>query len=179
MSCAPQSLLDAQEDSFEPQPDDPNSYPDAPEGSCTSWKYAYCDAIAACSAFVSREQCELDLGWLECLSDAPLEKCEAKIRKALDDEDCDALPQDCGPKTIADRTKPTQLCEEIHAEMCEFRFFCGLEFSSDACMETLSLTEPCEKFTSFVPTAVECSEAYSKLGCEEPMPRVCAGALRY
>lgn len=185
LGCDPSALLGAQPDPTdeEPEEDEENepdpTPPDVPAGTCTSWKYAYCDAIVACSAFVSREQCELDLGWLVCQSKADLGKCEQKIRAALEDEDCEELPQDCGPSTIADRSMPRELCEEIHREMCEFRFFCGLEFSTEACLETLTRTEPCDAFTSFLPTAVDCAEAYGKLGCEEGMPSVCKGVLRY
>jgi len=185
--CVPEALLGGQQasqdqdedtDTTEDVDDDSPSLQEV-EGTCTSWKYAYCDAIEACSAFVSREQCELDLGWLICRPDAELESCERRIEDALNDDECEELPDDCGPSTIADRSRPTELCEDIHHEMCEFRFFCGLEFSTEACLDTLSKTEPCKAFTSFLPTAIDCAEAYSTLGCEEGMPPVCVGALRY
>ena len=180
-ACDPEALLGG--NSGEEQTDDDTGvddrdYPDAPEGSCNAWKYAYCDAIFECSAFVSREECELDLGWLVCKDDAPLGKCQQKIERALKDKECKDLPDDCGPAAIADRSLVTELCENIHTEMCEFRFFCGLEFSTEACMDSLSQTEPCGSFTSFLPTAVDCAEAYSTLGCEQGMPPVCAGCLR-
>ena len=186
IACAEASLLGAQRDAFEEDQgkenetgeDGESNYPDAPAGTCTAWKYAYCDAIIACSAFIDKDQCELDVGWLVCRDDAPLEKCETAIRTALGEDDCDELPVECGPSAIADRAPVVELCEEIHNEMCEHRFFCGLEFSTESCMDTLSQTEPCTGFTSFLPTAVDCVEAYSTLGCEEGMPKVCAGALR-
>jgi len=185
--CVPEALLGAQQSSQDTDEDaeDPDDAPDdSPsleevEGTCTSWKYAYCDAIEACSAFVSREQCELDLGWLDCKPDADLESCERRIQEALSDDACEDLPDDCGPGTIADRSRPTALCEDIHHEMCEFRFFCGMEVSTEACLDTLSKTEPCAKFTSFLPTAFDCADAYSTLGCDEGMPAACVGALRY
>lgn len=187
-ACDPEGLLGGSQSSTDDEKAgdtsasddrDDRDYPDAPEGSCNAWKYAYCDAIVACSAFVSREQCELDLGWLVCKESAPLGKCQQKIERALEKEACEDLPKDCGPSEIADRTLVTELCENIHTEMCEFRFFCGLEFSTDACMDSLSQVEPCGAFTSFLPTAVDCAEAYSTLGCEQGMPPVCAGSLRY
>ncbi len=181
LACAPSTLLEDQErESFQKE-ESKSTAKRSPtgEGTCDDWKFAYCDAIDACGAFTSREQCELDLGWLICRKDAPLGSCEQAIRTAVKSDSCEELPLDCAPATIADRSLPTELCEDIHREMCEFRFFCGLEFSTEACLETLAHTEPCEEFTSFLPTAVECAEAYSTLGCEQGMPKVCAGALRY
>jgi hypothetical protein len=180
-ACAQASLLDSQETSLDQEESsgDVELNPDAPKGSCTAWKFAYCDAIEACDAFSDREQCELDLGWLVCRDDVPLGGCEQGIRDSLDADDCDALPAKCGPSTIADRSLPTELCEEIHDAMCEFRFFCGLEFSKDACLETLSRTEPCSAFTSILPTAAYCAEAFKTLSCGSGLPEVCAGALRY
>jgi hypothetical protein len=187
LGCVPTSILDGQEGSLDPvDSEDPadseeeeESYPEAEEGSCTAWKFAYCDAIVACSAFVTREQCELDLGWLVCQDSAPLGECQKKIERAVEDDACDELPEECGPSAIADRTLAIELCQNIHTAMCEQRLFCGLEFSAEACLDSLSRSEPCEAFTSFLPTAVDCAKAYSRLACDEGMPEVCAGSLRY
>lgn len=168
----------------EPEPetdkgqDDHTDYPDVEDGTCSSWKFAYCDAIAACSAFETRQECEFDLGWLVCTEDAPLAKCQTKIEAALKNDDCEALPQDCTPDEIADRTLPHELCQEIHVALCEYRLYCGLELSLEGCVETLDRVEPCDSFTSFLPTAVDCADAYDMLGCGQPMPQVCAGSLR-
>jgi hypothetical protein len=158
--------------------EDERDFPDAEDGTCSAWKFAYCDAIVECSAFVTREECELNLGWLVCKEDAPLGSCQARIERAVEKEECDDLPEDCSAAQIADRTLATQLCKDIHVALCEHRLFCGLELSLDGCIETLARVEPCEEFTSFLPTAVDCTEAYSVLGCGEPMPEVCAGSLR-
>lgn len=160
-----------------PESEDPD-YPDAEDGTCSAWKFAYCDAIDACSAFDTREQCELDLGWLVCLPDAPLQSCQEKIEKAVKDKACDDLPQDCNPAEIADRSLPYQLCLDIHTSLCEYRLYCGLELSLDGCVETLNRTEPCDSFTSFLPTAVDCAEAFTTLACGDPLPEVCVGSLR-
>ncbi len=149
------------------------------EGTCHGWKYAYCDAIAECDAFSSREQCELDIGYVICRADAPLAECEAAIDAAVEAKKCEDLPPACSPSVIADRTIPTQLCQDMHEAICEYGLYCGLELSLEGCMNSLARTEPCDAFTAAWPGAYECADAYSMLSCGESMPQVCLGSLRY
>lgn len=180
IACAPYDALTAKSD--DPIEDPPSrttaNYPDAEPGSCSAWKFAYCDAIDACSAFETREECELDLGWLQCRDDAPLGACQELIEDALKDEACEELPGECGPGAIADRSIVSQLCEEIHLAYCEHRLICGLEFSFDACLETIARVEPCDSFTSTLPGASDCAQAYTRAECDGKAPEVCIGVLR-
>jgi hypothetical protein len=152
---------------------------DDTEGTCHGWKYAYCEAIAACDAFSSREQCELDIGYVICREDAPLAECEAAIDAAVKAKKCSELPPECGPSTIADRTIPSMLCEDVHEAICEYGLYCGLELSMEGCLNSLARTEPCDSFTAAWPGAYECADAYSMLQCGGAMPDVCVGSLRY
>lgn len=148
------------------------------EGTCHGWKFAYCEAIAQCDAFSSREQCEVDVGYVICREDAPLGECEAAIDAALEADRCEDLPPECSPTYIADRSTPQKLCEEMQAAICEYGLYCGLELSEDGCLDSLARTEPCSDFTAALPGAYECADAYSMLSCGSAMPEVCRGALR-
>jgi len=147
------------------------------EGTCDGWKFAYCDAIAACSAFESREQCELDLVHMDCLPDAPIESCAAEIDAAVESEKCDELPFECSPVNIADRSEANARCEEIHEAQCEFRLFCGLDFNLEACLSDAALKEPCGDFLAAKPEASECANDIAKTACDSPAPASCINVL--
>lgn len=148
------------------------------EGSCNAWKVSYCDAIEQCDAFADREQCEIDIGYVRCKEDAPFAWCDTEIRKSLKDDACGELPSECAPAEIADRTVPTQYCEDLHEEMCEWSLFCGYEVSVESCMATKDTSEPCDQYIAVWPGIEDCLEAWATLACDEAAPEICRGLFR-
>lgn len=152
--------------------DDPQDT-DSPPGSCNAWKIGYCNAVTRCS-FESREQCELDVGYLMCRDDAPLGACIERMSEA----ECSAMPSDCRPAAIADRTLPTEVCRELQAEHCEWSLYCGYEFSLEGCQVNLAAAQPCTEFTAVLPGYEQCLEEYRTLPCNGQLPASCEGLLR-
>lgn len=151
---------------------------DVEEGSCDAWKVAYCDAIDQCDAFSNQQECEIDVGYVRCKEDAPLSRCQLEIEEALSRDECGELPAGCTPTDIADRTVPTQSCERLHEEMCEWSLFCGYELSVESCMATKSTSEPCDQYTAVWPGITDCLDGWATLACDESAPEICRGLFR-
>jgi hypothetical protein len=152
--------------------------PDVVEGSCDAWKVAYCKAIAACSAFESEKDCQIRVGYIACLGDAPLGSCEKKIKTALSDKKCDDLPSGCDPPDVADRSVPTRACKDLYQAICERSFFCGFETSIETCEESLELSQPCSSFTALLPTFDDCLARVQEQSCQDVSPDSCQGVLQ-
>lgn len=152
---------------------------EADPGTCDAWKISYCDAIEQCSAFTTHEECQVDVGYVRCWEDAPVGSCEEEINQALADDDCDALPSDCTPQEIADRTVPERICKEIYNALCEHDFFCGVNVSIETCVATLETGSPCSEYTAALPQAEDCPEAIGLLSCGDGLPAECQEVLRY
>jgi hypothetical protein len=148
-------------------------------GTCDAWKISYCDAIEQCSAFATHEDCQVDVGYVRCHEDAPLGSCEEEINEALADDDCQALPSDCTPQEIADRTVPAQICRDIYTALCEHDFFCGVTVSIETCVGALQTSSPCSEYTAVLPQGEDCPEAIELLACGDGLPAVCVEVLRY
>lgn len=142
-------------------------------GSCNAWKVSYCDAVSRCS-FGTRQKCELDVGYLMCREDAPVAECAEAIAEAS----CGNMPAGCGPADIADRTLPRQVCEDLQKEICEWRLFCGFDFTLEGCRLNLEAAQPCREFTAVLPGYEQCLEDYRRLPCDVQVPSSCEGLLR-
>ncbi len=151
----------------------------AEPGSCNAWKISYCNAIEECDAFSSHEECQIDVGYVRCLDSAPVAKCADEIDRALEKKKCGELPSECTPQKVADRTVPTQLCEEIYRAMCDFNVFCGLEISVESCIAAMNVGAPCTEFTAAWPGAEVCPDLIDQMGCRAQIPSECVGVLRY
>lgn len=152
---------------------------EAEPGSCNAWKISYCEAIEQCSAFATQQDCQVDVGYVRCLSDAPVERCGEEIDAALKKDACEELPTDCTPQQLADRTVPRQLCQDIYQELCEFDFFCGATVSTETCVASLETSTPCTSFTAVLPQGENCVAAIRRLSCGDALPQECVEVLRY
>jgi hypothetical protein len=154
------------------------SDPDVDEGTCDAWKVTYCKAVKACSAFETEAECEIRIGYIECLEDAPVGSCEEKINDALSAKKCEKLPTGCDPAEIADRSEPKKACEDLYYAFCERSFFCGFESSIDGCVNGFELSQPCSSFTAVLPTYDTCLGEVLDQSCEDPTPESCQGVLQ-
>lgn len=159
--------------------DEEDDDPEVEKGSCNAWKVSYCHAVDECGAFGDEKDCETDVGYVVCHEEAPYAKCQKDIESALKQNACKKLPDDCGPKDIADRREPTLACERIYEAICEWSFYCGTELSVESCLASLQASTPCGGFTAVLPGVDECIAAYRSLGCGDPSPDICYGILRY
>jgi hypothetical protein len=153
--------------------------PSAEPGSCNDWKISYCEAVEECSAFSTTEECQIDLGFVRCASNAPFKDCQERIDAAIAGGVCSDLPTDCNPEQIADRTLPAQACQDIYGAICELGFFCGSELSFESCLASLLTSTPCDQFTAVLPESEQCIDALSVQACGDPLPPICNGVLRY
>ncbi len=147
--------------------------PTADPGTCNAWKISFCDASTRCS-FNTEEECEADVGYVMCKADAPFAACA----EALDDADCDELPKGCDPRDIADRSLPTQVCQDLQAATCEWSLTCGYELSYESCVASQAQAQPCGEFTAVLPGYEDCLAAYRTLPCDGTLPESCQGILR-
>lgn len=157
--------LDGDRDAEDREPVEP--------GSCNDWKVSYCDAVSRCS-FGTRQECEIDVGYLMCREDAPFAECAQAIGEAS----CGNMPPGCGPADIADRTLPREVCQELQKEICEWRLYCGYDFSLEGCQINLAAAQPCGEFTAVLPGYEECLADYRRLPCDVEVPSSCEGLLR-
>lgn len=153
--------------------------PDVEEGTCDAWKVSYCKAVARCSSFERRQECEDDVGYVICFPDADTAGCQKEIEAALDDDACEELPTDCGPNELADRTEPFAACRDIYEAICEWNIACTLFESLDGCITRLETDAPCSDYTAALyPNVEPCIEAYRRLSCGDSPPAECDHVLR-
>lgn len=170
----------ADEETMDPAGDgDGDSGYEGEPGTCDAWKISYCEAIEQCSAFATHEDCQLDVGYVRCAETAPVGRCEAEIDEALAADDCDALPRDCTPQVIADRTIPSQICGDIYEALCEHDFFCGAAVSIETCVSSLQASTPCSEYTAVLPQGEDCPGAIGLISCGDDLPATCMAVLRY
>lgn len=143
-------------------------------GTCAAWKVSYCEAVDQCGSVAEKNECKLDVGYVQCLADAPYAACQDKLDAVVEDEACDDWPKRCEPQDIADRRTPTAACKELHAQKCEWLLYCGAQTSLEECVATLDAAEPCTAFTAVLPAAQECSDRFAVLQCDEAIPSECA-----
>lgn len=142
-------------------------------GSCNAWKVSYCDAVSRCS-FGTRQECEIDVGYVMCREDAPVAECA----EAIEEASCGDMPSGCSPTSIADRSLPTEVCQELQTEICEWSLYCGYDFSLEGCQIDLAAAQPCGEFTAVLPGYEECLADYRRLPCDVQVPPSCEGLLR-
>jgi hypothetical protein len=160
----------ADESGTEPSED---SRDDGVDGTCSAWKVSYCGAVEHCGSVSERNECESDVGYVRCLSAAPVASCQEALDAVVSEDDCSDWPKACEPSDIADRAEPAAACQRLHAQKCEWLLYCGSQTSLEACEATLEASEPCSSFTAVLPAADACLDRFATLQCDEPVPSEC------
>lgn len=164
---------DGADESTDDGADDPSN-DDVQDGTCAAWKVSYCAAIKHCGSVTEKNRCQDDVGYVQCLSDAPFTRCQQGLEDVVSKDDCDAWPKDCEPEDIADRTEPGKACKKLHSAQCEWLLYCSAQTSVEGCEANLDASEPCDEFTAVLPNASDCIDAYAKLQCDEMAAKDCA-----
>lgn len=148
---------------------------DEPEaGSCNAWKVSYCRAVAECGSVQEKRDCEDDVGYVVCQSDAPFGACQKKFDTIAKKKRCGDWPKACEPRDLADRSSPVQVCQLFHRAICEWRQFCNPLVTLEECEIALETSEPCSEYLAVLPNAEACLDVYGVLSCGERVPEECA-----